>query len=65
MSDWYTDDFEYKTHTRYAVKVSDGEKEFWLPLSEIDFEPRIQDLANDEVFQISMPQWLAEEKGVV
>lgn len=48
--------------TAKAIKVSeDGRKDgaMWLPKSQIEFE------RNGEEVTVTMPEWLAEDKGLI
>lgn len=48
--------------TAQAIRVEDAdENTVWLPKSQIEIERR----PNDRVITVTMPQWLAEEKGLV
>lgn len=56
------DDFNFTFHreTDKAICVSeDGEEEFWLPKSQVEYEMR-----NDGSVDVTMPIWLAREKKV-
>lgn len=46
---------EIRLRTAKAVKIFDGQRETWLPLSEIEISEKT----------IAMPEWLAIEKGLV
>ncbi|MFA7175904.1 MAG: hypothetical protein WC114_01540 [Smithellaceae bacterium] len=52
---------EIKRRTQKAVLVSDGAVEVWLPLSLIDIEPGNK--YNQAT--ITLPEWLAKEKGLI
>lgn len=52
---------EIKRRAQKAVLVSDGAVEVWLPLSLIDIEPGNK--YNQAT--ITLPEWLAKEKGVI
>lgn len=53
-------DVELRHETASAVLVSvDGEKSVWLPLSQIEVEP------NGLLHTITLPEWLALEKGLI
>ena len=54
------EDLEEKRETEKAILVTDGEKEYWLPKSQVEVEPGDRGLIN-----VSMPRWLAEDKGLV
>jgi len=51
---------EIKAETELAYLVSDGDLEMWIPKSQIEEFDRSGDIAT---FQI--PEWLAEEKGLI
>jgi hypothetical protein len=55
-------DLEVKHKTNNAFLVSDGDNDFWLPISQIDWEEPAE-IGDITTFYIS--QWLAEEKGLV
>lgn len=42
-----------------AIRIDDGTKKAWLPRSQIEIEP------NGRTVIVTMPRWLAEEKGLV
>jgi hypothetical protein len=52
---------EIKRRAQKAVLVSDGAVEVWLPLSLIDIEPGNK--YNQAT--ITLPEWLAKEKGMI
>ena len=47
------------TRTRAAVLFGDGDKEAWLPLSQIEIE------GDDKKCVVTCPEWLAIEKKLV
>ena len=58
-------DVHVHARTEKAVLVSDdGEKDgaVWLPLSQIEIEPHA---TMQRVYVLTLPRWLAEEKGLV
>lgn len=57
MSDIVEVDGEVVRRTADAVLWDDGSIEVWLPLSQIE--------VNEESGTVSMPEWLAIEKGLV
>lgn len=66
MSDWYTDDFKFIRQSDDAICVEDGdENQVWLPKSAIDWDSADVFVDSGEIFQVSMPQWLAEQKGLI
>lgn len=51
-----------KHETPAAVRVEHGGKApCWLPRSQIEIEPN----ADGKTHTVTLPQWLAEEKGMV
>ena len=42
-----------------SIRIDDGTKKVWLPRSQIEIEP------NGRTAIVTMPRWLAEEKGLV
>lgn len=53
-------DLEIKRITALGVRVHDGDITVWLPRAKIDYEGEIGDTV-----AVTMPQWLAEEAGLV
>lgn len=45
-----------------SVLVDDGDTEVWLPLSKIEID---DDATDGDHTTISVPEWLAEERGLV
>lgn len=50
--------------TDLALLVSDGRKEAWVPLSQIDEVIEEPGLFGMEVTAIVVPEWLASDKGL-
>jgi hypothetical protein len=48
-----------KIETAKAVLVNDGKRDVWLPLSQVEMERD-----NEKTF-VTMPEWLAIDKGLV
>jgi len=54
---------EIRAETEKAVQVHDGDTTCWLPKSQIEIErPRA---GHSVPVIITMPQWLAEDKGLI
>lgn len=52
--------------TDEAVLVTeDGDREVWLPRSQLTTDSDIEHLTEGEVFEVSLPEWLAYEKGLI
>ena len=54
---------EIKRRAARAVLVSDGDSEVWLPTSLIDIDTDTTNKYNQA--SITMPEWLAKEKGLI
>lgn len=52
---------EKRRETEKAIQFSDGEKLVWLAKSQIEAEPA----RDGKLWIVTLPQWLAEEKGLV
>jgi hypothetical protein len=52
--------------TDEAVLITeDGDLEVWLPRSQLTTDSDIDHLSDGEVFEVSVPEWLAYEKGLI
>jgi len=47
--------------TTGAIQVHDGDKLVWLPKSQIE----VEETGDGKTVIVTLPQWLAEEKGLV
>lgn len=58
----YDASFALLAETDKAIKVSDdgGKTEHWLPKSQIEYDER-----PGGIVEVTMPYWLAKEKGIV
>lgn len=54
--------FELLATTQFAIQVSDddGRTKHWLPKSQIEYEN-----LGDGTVDVTMPEWLAKEKGII
>lgn len=53
-------------HTPVAVLVTeDGDREVWLPRSAITTDTAVEHLVHGEVFEVTVPEWLAFQKGLI
>jgi hypothetical protein len=52
-------ELEVRHVTERGVLVSDGEKEVWLPLSQVEINKET------ETTVVTMPEWLAIEKELI
>jgi len=48
--------------TELAVLVTDGDEEVWLPKSHIETD---EDFISGVAIEIAIPEWLANEKGLI
>jgi hypothetical protein len=57
-------DVHVVARTEKAVRVHQGDEDsaVWVPLSQVEIEPH---QSMQRVYVLSLPQWLAEEKGLV
>ena len=53
---------ELKHETEKAYLVYDGEDEIWLPKSQCQ---GISQESGGDVWEFLIPEWLAEEKGII
>ena len=56
---------EFKRHTELAVLVSDGDESYWIPKSQIEEEIDWDSLGEGNEIGVTIPEWLAEQKGLV
>lgn len=61
---------EFKKQTTPGILVSDGDEEFWLPKSEIEIDgistwSDFETLKFGEEIDVYIPDWLAEDKGLI
>ena len=55
---------EFVRRTDRAILVKDGgDEELWLPLSQV--EDFAEDAKPGDALDISLPEWLAKEKGLI
>lgn len=55
-------DLEKITETDYAILLSDGINEYWIPKSQLQEEPQ---LLRNNLLKIIIPEWLAIQKEMV
>lgn len=46
-----------------AVHLNAGDRRVWLPLSQIELDPK--DASVGHSVTVAMPEWLAQEKGLI
>jgi hypothetical protein len=51
--------------TADAFLVSDGDREVWLPKSQIGNADEMEGLGHAENVTLVLPEWLATEKGLI
>jgi len=57
------EDLTFVRSTVAAILVQDpDESEIWLPQSQIDWP---EDADRGDIITVSMPEWLAEDKGLI
>jgi len=53
----------FKRITDRAVLVNDGDKDVWLPLSQVEYD--FCDTEPGEAIEITVPEWIAKDKGLI
>ena len=60
---------EIKHKTDMAYFCLDGDNELWIPISQIEDEILIESenekLGTPDIWELTIPEWLAIEKGIV
>ena len=56
-------DLEIRRETELAILVTDGEKTAWLAKKLIGYDDR--EIGTGNTTEIILPEWLAEEKGLI
>ncbi len=56
------EDLEFLHETDSAILVEYDGEEVWLPLSQIEWDG---DAEKGDSITVTMPEWLAEEKGLI
>jgi hypothetical protein len=56
------EDLEFLHETDSAILVECDGEEVWLPLSQIEWDG---DAERGDTITVSMPEWLAEDKGLI
>lgn len=58
----YDGSFELLRETELAIHVTDdgGKTKHWLPKSQVQYEKK-----QDGSYEVTMPRWLAIDKGIV
>ena len=60
-TDEYT--LELVTKTNLAWLVNDGDENIWLPISQCQMDP--PDADEGDFCQFTVPNWIAQEKGLI
>jgi hypothetical protein len=55
---------EIRHLTDKAVLIHDGAREAWLPFSQIE-DPGTEELEKGAHVELLLPEWLAQEKGLI
>ena len=59
----HDDSYQFVRETEKAICVTDGKKEVWLPKSQIEYE--LKQVTGTTFADVTMPEWLAIDKGLV
>jgi hypothetical protein len=54
------EDLDIKNRTDKAILVDDGKVSVWLPLSQVEVEEN-----RDGTYTVTLPEWLAKDKGLI
>jgi hypothetical protein len=54
------EDLDIKNRTDKAILVDDGKVSVWLPLSQVEVEEY-----RDGTYTVTLPEWLAKDKGLI
>lgn len=55
---------EFVRETENAILVKDGNNEVWIPKSQVTYDEDLE-LKRGLALEIELPEWLAEEKGLI
>jgi hypothetical protein len=56
---------EIRRETTQAVLFYDGTREVWLPKSQIKIEEKDGFVLGGKLVEVTLPEWLASEKGLI
>lgn len=57
---------ELKHETDRAYLINDGTSDVWLPKSQVEkAEVRAEGIPRQTIFEFTMPEWLAKDKGLI
>lgn len=55
----------FKRATDKALLVNDGDRDIWLPLSQVKCDEDLRTADEGDVLELLVPEWLAKEKGLI
>lgn len=64
-NDSVTVSVEFLYHKGLAILVADGDSEIWIPISQIEEREEWDTMERHAAIEITIPEWLAEEKGLI
>jgi hypothetical protein len=47
-----------------AILVADKTEEFWLPISQLEYDGDFHELNQNDVFEVGVSDWMVKEKGL-
>ena len=53
------------SETKAAYRITDGVKTEWVPKSQVELSEPAAGAGKDKIFDCTMPEWLAKEKGFI
>lgn len=56
---------EIRRETAQAVLFFDGTREVWLPKSQIKIEDKDGFVLGGKLIEVTLPEWLARDKGLI
>ena len=56
-------DMEYRHETDLAVLVDDGDDQYWLPKSQVQYDDG--EYEKGDIMTVYIPFWLAEDEGLI
>ncbi len=55
----------FKRATDAAICVNDGDRDIWLPLSQIESDEDLRTADEGDALELLVPEWLAKENGLI
>lgn len=65
MIESYLLTFKHQTDAACCFTIRGDTTEIWLPKSQIEVDSDFETLVSDEDLDVQIPDWLAEDKGLL